>query len=89
MEPNTVTIRTLRNDVAAVIKRVEGGESLDVTRHGERVARLVPLRAEKPMLTMGEFREMARTWKPDIAFLDELREMRSDLVRDPYERSGR
>lgn len=86
MEPNSVTIRTLRNEVSSVIKRVEAGESLDVTRHGERVARLVPLREAKQPRTIGELRELARQWKPDLEFLEELREMRSDVATDPFER---
>lgn len=34
--------RDLRNDVAAVLRRVEGGESLAVSVRGRVVARLVP-----------------------------------------------
>jgi prevent-host-death family protein len=42
---NQVGIRELRDNVSAVIKRVAGGEPLEVTDHGHPVARLVPLRA--------------------------------------------
>lgn len=86
MQPDTVTIRSLRNDVAAVIRRVEAGEQLDVTRHGERVARIMPLVETVQPLTVADYRTMARDLVPDLTFLDELREMRADVVRDPYER---
>lgn len=36
--------RELRNDSAAVLRAVEGGESITVTRRGVPVAALVPLR---------------------------------------------
>lgn len=39
-----VTVRELRNDGARVLRRVERGESLVVTRDGEPVVRVVPLR---------------------------------------------
>lgn len=38
-----VTVRDLRNRSAEVLRRVERGESLTVTRDGEPVARVVPL----------------------------------------------
>ena len=38
-----VTIRELRNNGAAVLGRVEHGESLTLTRDGEPVAQVVPL----------------------------------------------
>lgn len=40
----TVTIRELRNHGGDVVDRVASGESLVVTRSGEPVAQLVPLR---------------------------------------------
>jgi prevent-host-death family protein len=43
MEP-AVTIRDLRNHGGEVVDRVVAGESLVVTRSGEPVAQLVPLR---------------------------------------------
>ena len=41
MEP--VTVRDLRNHGAQVLRRVERGESLTVTRDGEAVAQVIPL----------------------------------------------
>lgn len=40
---NGVTIRDLRNRSADVLRRVERGESLTVTRDGEPVATVAPL----------------------------------------------
>jgi prevent-host-death family protein len=41
-----VTVRELQQHASAVLRRVEGGERIDVTSRGRVVARLVPLRAE-------------------------------------------
>lgn len=38
-----VTVRDLRNRSAEVLRRVENGETLTVTRDGEPVARVAPL----------------------------------------------
>ena len=40
---NEVSVRDLRNNGAAVLRRVESGDRLTVTRDGEPVADLVPL----------------------------------------------
>jgi len=41
---NRVGIRELRQNASAVIRRVAGGETLEVTDRGRPVARIVPLR---------------------------------------------
>jgi prevent-host-death family protein len=41
---NTITIRELRNHGGEVLKRVQAGESVTVTRSGTPVAELRPLR---------------------------------------------
>ena len=43
----TVTERQLRNDVAAILRRVEAGEHLIVTRNGTPVAELRPVAARR------------------------------------------
>lgn len=40
----TVPVRDLRNNSAAVLKRVHQGESVVVTKDGEPVAEVIPLR---------------------------------------------
>lgn len=41
---NSVGIRELRQQASAVLKRVAGGEAIEVTDHGHPIARIVPLR---------------------------------------------
>lgn len=41
--PRTITQRELRNDSGAVLRAVEGGETLTVTRNGTPVAELRPV----------------------------------------------
>ena len=38
-------IRTLKQHVSAVMRRVAAGDTIEVTDHGHAVARLVPVRA--------------------------------------------
>jgi prevent-host-death family protein len=41
---STVGVRELRQNASEVIRRVEGGEEIDVTVNGRVAARLVPIR---------------------------------------------
>jgi len=41
----TASIRTLRNEYARLVERVERGQSVTILRHGKPVARLVPVDA--------------------------------------------
>ena len=43
---HSVGIRELRQQTSALLKRVGGGESVDVTDHGHPIARIVPLAGE-------------------------------------------
>jgi prevent-host-death family protein len=43
----TATVRTLRNDYARLLRRVETGEEIAISRHGRVVARLVPAATAK------------------------------------------
>ncbi|MBI2812821.1 MAG: type II toxin-antitoxin system prevent-host-death family antitoxin [Opitutae bacterium] len=43
----TATVRTLRNDYAKLLRRVETGEEISISRRGKVVAKLVPARPEK------------------------------------------
>jgi prevent-host-death family protein len=40
---STASIRTLRNEYARLVERVERGQSVTILRHGKPVARLVPV----------------------------------------------
>ncbi len=39
-----IGIRELRANLGGVVRRVQGGETVEVTEHGHPVARIVPLR---------------------------------------------
>jgi prevent-host-death family protein len=39
-----IGIRELRANLGSIVRRVQGGEPVEVTEHGHAVARLVPLR---------------------------------------------
>ena len=62
----TISQRELRNDSASVLRRVEAGEEMTVTRRGVPVARLVPvtpdsdLRCVKPAVRRHKFSEFRR-----------------------------
>lgn len=46
--PTRVGVRELRQNLSVYLDRVKAGETLEVTEHGEPVARLTP-RSAKPM----------------------------------------
>jgi prevent-host-death family protein len=51
-----VASRELRNDTAGVLRRVAGGEPIEITVNGEAVARLGPLTRERsPWVAKSEF----------------------------------
>ncbi|MDO5092908.1 MAG: type II toxin-antitoxin system prevent-host-death family antitoxin [Propionibacteriaceae bacterium] len=66
MSTARISQRELRNDSAAVLRRVEAGEELTVTRRGVPVARLLPvdrdadLRPVKPAICRIKFSEFPR-----------------------------
>jgi len=43
----TATVRTLRNDYAKLLRRVERGEEIAISRRGHIVAKLVPAQPAK------------------------------------------
>lgn len=73
-----VASRELRNDTAGLLRRVEQGESIVITRRGKPVANLVPHRHEASRgLTPAEVVEIRAiasgdpTWAADLAKLRE------------------
>jgi prevent-host-death family protein len=71
----TVPSRDLRNDTAGILRRVEAGEELTVTRGGRPIAKIIPLRRPRRPLRRDEllsilheapldpgFREDRETW---------------------------
>jgi prevent-host-death family protein len=60
----TISQRELRNDNAAIMRRVEGGESFVVTKNGRPVADLVPHRERRPR-TVAELQHVFRGAGPE------------------------
>lgn len=68
----TVTIRELRNRGGDVLRRVEAGEHITVTRDGEAVAELVPVR-RKPLTAV----DLLERWRnvPNV----DPKQLRADI----------
>lgn len=79
-----VASRELRNDTAGVLRKVEAGETVVITRRGKPVADLVPHRVQEPrwltpadVIAIRESTSASAGWDP---FLKELnRETTDDL----------
>ena len=69
----SVSVRDLRNNVSAVLRRVEQGEHLRVTVHGRPIADLVPLAKPRSV--------------PWHEFLAGLRQADPELTRDLHKLS--
>lgn len=70
--------RDLRNDVAAILRRVAEGESFMVTVRGEPVAELVPIRAPRRFVPRRQVLEILQAAPLDSGLLDELRQLDFD-----------
>jgi prevent-host-death family protein len=67
-----IPARTLRNNVSAVLRRVEGGECLRVTVSGRPVAEIVPLPSRPQWLSWDVFMRDRDRWQADPALADDL-----------------
>ena len=77
-----VPARDLRNDVSAVLRRVEQGERLRVTVSGRPVAELLPLPTRPRSLPWASFfRESAR-WQADPGLARDLAVLLPDTTDD-------
>ena len=74
-------MRELRNDTAAVIRRVEAGEDITITVHGHPVARLLPVdsRRRRP-IPWREFVARMEKHQADPGLRDELRELAGEMT---------
>lgn len=70
-----IPARDLRNDVSAVLRRVEAGERLRVTVSGRPVAELVPLARRPGSISWEEFLEGAGQWRADAELAKDLAEL--------------
>lgn len=78
----TIPQRELRNDVAAVLRRVATGESFTVTVRGEPVAELVPIRGPRRFVPRQQVLDIIERAPADRALAQELREMDVDEEDD-------
>jgi prevent-host-death family protein len=70
-----VPARELRNDVSAVLRRVEAGERLRVTVSGRPVANLVPLERRQPSIPWDVFIRTRQKWRADAGLTTELADL--------------
>ncbi len=77
-----VSIRDLRNDASAVVRRVEGGETLVVTVDRRPVATLAPLPRKRTYVPMSEILAGLRTASADPGLLDDLKQLLPETTDD-------
>lgn len=77
-----ISVRELRNDVSAILRRVEAGERLRVTVSGRPVAELVPLPSRPTSLPWAQFQERLRGALADPALAVELTQLVPDTTDD-------
>jgi prevent-host-death family protein len=92
----TIRQSQLRNDNAAIMRRVAGGESFVVTVNGRPVADLVPHQRERPQRWFVPTAEMTDAmaalpaldpdaWARDVADADQV--FGEDTIDDPFEQT--
>lgn len=76
-----IPVRELRNDTAAVLRRVAAGEDVTITVHGQPVARLVPAAAHRRRpIAREEFLADLAKWQADPGLRHELRELAGEMT---------
>ncbi|MGH3645764.1 MAG: type II toxin-antitoxin system Phd/YefM family antitoxin [Micromonosporaceae bacterium] len=84
-QPDRIPVRELRNNVSQVLRRVEAGESLEVTVNDRPVALLTPRSARASTVNTREFLGSLVFADPGLRteLADELTETTDD-VADPW-----
>lgn len=77
-----IPARDLRNDVSAVLRRVEQGERLTVTVSGRAVAQLLPLPTRPTSTTWNAFIQHSDRWRADPGLTRELAILLPDTTDD-------
>jgi prevent-host-death family protein len=77
-----IPARDLRNDVSAVLRRVESGERLRVTLNGRPVAEIVPLPRRAGSLPWKVFIDGAAHWRADPGLAKELADLLPETTDD-------
>jgi prevent-host-death family protein len=73
-----VASRELRNDTAGLLRKVEEGETVVITRRGKPVADLIPHRENAPRwLTPSDVMEIRKITSGDPTWAAELAQMRA------------
>jgi prevent-host-death family protein len=70
-----IPARDLRNDVSAVLRRVERGERMRVTVSGRPVAQLLPLPARPRSMSWNVFFQHSYRWRADPELIRELTDL--------------
>ncbi|HUY06733.1 MAG TPA: type II toxin-antitoxin system prevent-host-death family antitoxin [Acidimicrobiales bacterium] len=78
-----IPARDLRNDVSAVLRRVEHGERLRVTVSGRPVAELLPLPTRPRSMAWHAFFQDSGRWRADPELTQELSDLLPDTTDDP------
>ena len=73
---NTVSLAQAKTKLSEILKRVESGEDVVVTRYGRPIARISAVRApKKPLKSLAAFRATMPRWsKPSAKLLREMRD---------------
>lgn len=77
-----IALRDLRNDVSAVLRRVEAGESLLVNVSGRPVARLLPLTARPQTMPTPVLLDLLRRGAADPDLTNDLAAILTDTTDD-------
>lgn len=82
MEPTPLPLRTLRNQVSDVLRRVEAGERFEVTVDRRPVAALVPLDRRPTWVQGSAARDFLLGHQADAGLTAELAELFPDTTDD-------
>lgn len=77
-----VPSRELRNDTASLLRRVEAGEKIVITRRGKPVADLVPHGEEERWLGPDETIELVTKFSADSGLRSDLERLAGDTTDD-------
>jgi prevent-host-death family protein len=78
-----VASRELRNDTAGLLRKVEEGETIVITRRGKPVANLGPIREERSRwLAPDEVMEIVTSFSADPGLRDDLERLAGDTTDD-------
>lgn len=77
---DAISVRDLRNDTGAVLRRVEAGETLIVHSNRRPVARLVPLGDRPAWVPAARFFSSVLAHPADVGLRDDLHDLQPDTI---------